>query len=72
METYWLLSENDWEYSGRISVYSEEKPTVTPSEDGNYRMDVDGVTIYFDEEIKEDKGWGEKYIDQAKNLLRKC
>lgn len=43
-----------------MSVFSEEKPTVTPCEDGNYRMDVDGVTIYFDEEIKEDKGWGEK------------
>ena len=64
-----MLSENGWEYTGRISVFSEEKPTVTPCEDGNYRMDVDGVTIYFDEEIKEDKGWGEKIYWPSKRLI---
>lgn len=54
MITYWLLSENAWEYEGRIGIRSDDKPVVTPCEDGNYRMDIDGVIIYFDEEIKED------------------
>jgi hypothetical protein len=54
MKTYWLLSENGWEYSGHISITSCEQPTVKRMEDGTYMMNVDGVIIYFDEEIVQD------------------
>lgn len=53
--TYWRLSENDWEYYGSIYIRSENKPVVSYCEDNNaYKMEVDGVIIYFDEEIVED------------------
>jgi hypothetical protein len=54
MKTYWKLSENAWEYSGYISITSNEQPTVKPMENGEYIMSVDGVVIYFDEEIVQD------------------
>jgi hypothetical protein len=54
MKTYWKLSENGWEYEGRISIMSETLPTVKEMEDGNYMMKVDDVVIYFDEEIVQD------------------
>lgn len=54
MMTYWLLSENNWKYNGKICICSDNKPVVSPCEDGNYRMEVDDTIIYFDEEIKED------------------
>lgn len=54
MKTYWKLSENRWEYSGYISIISNNPPTVKPLEDGNYMMNVDNVVIYFDEEIVQD------------------
>ena len=51
MKTYWKLSENGWEYTGYISITSNEEPTIKIMEDGTYMMSVDGVVIYFDEEI---------------------
>lgn len=51
MKTYWKLSENDWEYVGDISITSNEEPRIRIMEDGTYMMSVDGVVIYFDEEI---------------------
>ena len=51
MKTYWKLSENGWEYVGHISVVSYEEPTIKIMNDGTYVMSVDGVDIYFDEEI---------------------
>ena len=54
MTTYWKLSENGWEYEGRISIISETHPTVKEMEDGNYMMKVDDIVIYFDEEIVQD------------------
>ena len=54
MITYWKLSENGWEYEGRISVISETTPIVKEMEDGNYMMKVDDIVIYFDEEIVQD------------------
>ena len=55
MTTYWKLSENGWEYEGRISIISENQPFVKEMEDGNYMMKVDDVVIYFDEEIVQDR-----------------
>ena len=54
MITYWKLSENAWEYEGRISIISENQPFVKEMEDGNYMMKVDDIVIYFDEEIVQD------------------
>ena len=54
MTTYWKLSENGWEYEGRISIISEATPIVKEMEDGNYMMKVDDIVIYFDEEIVQD------------------
>ena len=51
MKTYWKLSENGWEYIGYISVVSYEEPIIKIMNDGTYVMSVDGVDIYFDEEI---------------------
>lgn len=51
MKTYWKLSENGWEYVGHISITSNEEPTIEIMDDGTYVMNVDGVVIYFDEEI---------------------
>ena len=52
MKTHWKLSENDWEYFGDIYITSKEKPTVKRVDYGDYEMNVDGVTIEFDEEIR--------------------
>ena len=54
MTTYWRLSENGWEYEGRISIISENPPTVKEMKDGNYMMKVEDIVIYFDEEIVQD------------------
>ena len=52
MKTHWKLSENAWEYWGDIYITSKEMPTVKKVSNGDYKMNVDGITIKFDEEIR--------------------
>jgi len=49
---YYALSENGWEYTGWVTVESDEKPVVCNSDDEHYLM-VNGAKITFDEEIEE-------------------
>ena len=41
------LSENSWEYTGTITINSKE----TPKKIDDFTIEVDGVTIEFDEDI---------------------
>ena len=52
MKTHWKLSENAWEYWGDIYITSKEMPTVKKTDSLDYEMNVDGVIINFDEEIR--------------------
>ena len=56
MITIWELSENYWEYTGLIAVESNEIPVVKMLSDGSCEMQVDGVIITFDEEIRLKEG----------------
>lgn len=46
-ETMLELSENGWEYTGEIIIRSKG----TPQKINDVTVEVDGVTIEFDEEI---------------------
>ena len=46
------LSENSWEYVGVIEVEASEKPICVNTDD-EHSLEVNGVKIFFDEEIEE-------------------
>ena len=48
MVTKWVLSENNWEYEGVISITSKE----TPKQLDSSTLSIDGVKLQFDEEIR--------------------
>lgn len=47
-ETYIELSENGWEYTGNITI----KSNGVPKRVNETTIEVDGVTIAFDEDIR--------------------
>lgn len=49
----YILSENGWEYTGYIEVEASEKPICVNTYD-EHSLEVNGVKIFFDEEIEED------------------
>lgn len=52
MKTEFKLSENGWEYTGYVTIESKSKPVISKTEE-HYIVSVDGIQIYFDEEIVE-------------------
>ena len=56
MITIWELSENNWEYGGLVTVESNKMPVVKMLSDGSCEMQVDGIIISFDEEIRLKEG----------------
>ena len=56
MITVWELSENYWEYVGLVTVESNKMPVVKMLSDGSCEMQVDGIIISFDEEIRLKEG----------------
>ena len=52
MKTEFELSENGWEYTGYVTIESKSKPVISKKEE-HYIVSVDGIKIYFDEEIVE-------------------
>lgn len=48
MVTKWVLSENNWEYEGVISITSKDIPKQLDSS----TLSIDGVKLQFDEEIR--------------------
>ena len=49
---YYELSENGWEYTGKIEVESDEAPICVNNYNEHYLI-VNGAKITFDEEILE-------------------
>lgn len=47
-ETLLELSENGWEYTGKITIKSKD----IPKQVNDLTIEVDGVIIEFDEEIR--------------------